>query len=69
MDNSFSQFQQFLPLILPVLLIQVILVVVAFLDLRKQTATRGPKWLWWIVIPFVNLIGPILYFLIGRKEE
>jgi hypothetical protein len=67
--NDLSVFQQILPLMIPVLIIQIILIVVALLDLRKQTATRGPKWLWVVIIVFVNFIGPIVYFVAGRKEE
>ena len=59
----------YLPLLLPVLLIQIGLMIAALLDLRKQPATRGPKWLWVVIIVFVNLIGPILYFVLGRQEE
>jgi len=61
--------QQILPLIIPVLIIQLILLVVALLDLRKQRVTRGPKWAWALIIIFINIIGPIIYFIIGRKEE
>jgi hypothetical protein len=28
----------------------------------------GSKVVWALVIIFVNLIGPILYFLVGREE-
>jgi hypothetical protein len=68
-NNTFAQLQQFLPLLAPIFVIQIILLVVALLDLRKQSAVRGPKWVWVLVIVFINLIGPILYFVMGRKEE
>jgi hypothetical protein len=70
MNNSDAALlQQILPMLIPVLAIQLILLVVALLDLRKQTATRGPKWMWALIIVFVNIIGPILYFVAARKEE
>lgn len=69
MTDPFAQLQQYLPLLAPVFVIQIILLVVALLDLRKQTATRGPKWVWALVIIFINLVGPIVYFVMGRKEE
>ncbi len=64
-----QEFQQLLPLLIPVIIVQVILLVVALLDLRKQAETRGPKWMWVVIIVFVNIIGPILYFILARKEE
>lgn len=54
-------------LIAPLFIIQIILMVIALLDLRKVTATRGPKWMWVLIIVFINMVGPILYFVIGRK--
>lgn len=66
---NLSVLQQFLPLLIPVLVIQVILLVVALLDLRKQQSLRGPKWVWVLIIVFVNLIGPIAYFFVARKDE
>lgn len=67
--NNPQILQQILPLLIPVLLIQLVLLVSALLDLRKQTATRGPKWMWVVIIIFVNIVGPIIYFLAARKEE
>ncbi len=61
--------EQILPLLVPIIVIQLILLVVALLDLRKQTTTRGPRWMWAIIIIFVNIVGPILYFVLARKEE
>ncbi|OCS86598.1 PLD nuclease N-terminal domain-containing protein [Caryophanon tenue] len=54
-------------LIAPLFIVQIILMVIALLDLRKVAATRGPKWMWVLIIVFINMVGPILYFVIGRK--
>jgi hypothetical protein len=52
-----------------VFIIQLTLIVVALIDLVRREHTRGPKWLWAIIICLVNFIGPIVYFIVGRKEE
>lgn len=57
-----------LPLLIPLLIIQLALMIAALWDLIKRDRTRGPKWLWLLVILFVNLFGPIVYFLVGREE-
>lgn len=57
-----------LPLLIPIFLIQLALIAFALLDLSKRDSTRGPKWVWVLVILFVNFIGPIIYFLLGRDE-
>ena len=58
-----------LPLIIPVMLVQFALIVIALWDLWKREATRGPKWVWLLVILLVNFIGPIVYLVIGREDE
>ena len=58
-----------LPLLIPILLIQLALVLIALWDLWKRESTRGPKWVWLLVILLVNFIGPIIYLVIGREDE
>jgi hypothetical protein len=53
----------------PILVIQFILLLVAIIDLVRNENPKGPKWLWLIIILFVNIIGPILYFVIGRRND
>ncbi len=57
-----------LPLLIPIFIIQLALIAFALTDLARRENTRGPKWVWVLVIVFVNMIGPIVYFLLGRDE-
>ncbi len=60
---------QLLPFIIPLVLLQLILMIIALLDLSKREKVRGiPKWGWAIVIVLGELLGPILYFIIGRED-
>jgi hypothetical protein len=63
-----EEIRPLIPFLIPVLLIQLGLMIAALLDLVKREKTRGPKWLWILIILFVNLIGPIIYFLVGRED-
>lgn len=56
-------------LIAPILGLQAILIIVAFIDLFRIPATNGSKWVWALIIVLGNLLGPILYFILGRKSE
>lgn len=56
-------------LIAPLIVLQVILAVFALISCIKQEETKGPKWMWILIILFINLIGPILYFVIGRRDS
>lgn len=60
---------QLLLVLLPLLILQFILLVVALLDLVKRPETNGPKWVWLLVIVLINLIGPVLYFVFGRTKR
>jgi len=57
-------------ILIPILVIQVGLLVVALYDLTRPTRrVKGDsKVVWALVIIFINVIGPILYFLVGREE-
>ena len=60
---------RYLPLLVPVLIVQLALMIAALLDLAKREATRGPKWVWVVVIVCVNFVGPVIYFVLGREDE
>ena len=63
-----DQIRQFIPLLIPLVIVQLVLMAAALIDLSKRPSTRGPKWAWVLVIIFVNTIGPIIYFVLGREE-
>ncbi len=71
MENSsiLDLIMKFLPLLIPLILIQLGLMITALVDVLKREKTKGPKWVWIIVVVFVNIIGPIIYFVVGREEE
>ena len=60
---------EYLPYLIPVVIIQLILTVTALLDWLKQPHLRGNRWVWLAVILFVNLFGPIIYFLFARQTD
>ncbi|MGE7906924.1 PLD nuclease N-terminal domain-containing protein [Peribacillus sp. NPDC094092] len=62
-------FMSILPIVLPVVAIGMILVLIALIDLYRNRKTRKNVLLWTLIIIFANTIGPILYFVIGRKDS
>ena len=60
----------FFALIIPLLVIQLGLLIAALYDLtRPGRRVKGDnKVIWALIIIFVSMIGPILYFLAGREE-
>jgi len=62
--------EQVVALLAPVILIQVGLLIAALVDLgREDRRVRGGnKLIWALVVVFVNVIGPIVYFVAGRED-
>ena len=58
-------------LLIPVVVLQVGLVIAALWDLtRPGRRVRGDSRLvWGVIVVLVNLIGPVLYFVVGREES
>ena len=56
-------------LIAPLFIVQAILAIVALIDIARIHATNGPKWVWVLVVIVINTIGPIVYFIFGRKTS
>jgi hypothetical protein len=67
MDNGF-ELSRLLPLLIPIVIIQLGLQIFALIDLYRQSSVRGPKWAWALVIILGQILGSIVYFFFGRKE-
>ncbi|HEX7949385.1 MAG TPA: PLDc N-terminal domain-containing protein [Candidatus Limnocylindrales bacterium] len=62
---------QIIAIAIPLVAIQLALIVLALRDLmRPERRVRGnSKLLWGIVIVVGELLGPLLYFAVGRETE
>lgn len=65
---DFQDFRQFIPFLIPIVLLQIGLMVAALIDLARRERTKGPKWAWALIIIGVSTVGPIVYFILGRDE-
>jgi len=53
-----------------VLAIELVLDVIALVDLFRRPVSRvalGNKWVWLAIILLVNLLGSVVYLIVGRK--
>lgn len=59
---------KYVPLLIPIVLLELGLMIFALVDLLRRERTKGPKWLWAVLIIFIEIIGPVVYLLVGREE-
>ena len=65
-----SEITNNLALLLPVIILEFILAITALIHVIKHPNYRfGNKAIWIIVVLFIQIIGPIFYFIFGRGEE
>jgi hypothetical protein len=61
--------KELLPLLIPLVLLQLGLMAAALVDLSRRERVRGGnKLIWGIAIVVINLFGPLAYFLFGRED-
>jgi len=62
--------RKLLPVLIPFIILQYGLMIAALVHiLRSDTYKVGNRLLWVLTVLLVNIIGPVLYFVIGRGEK
>ena len=65
-----AQIMEYLPFLIPIIIIELILMLTALVHvLRHKNYRFGNRIIWLIVVVCLQIVGPILYFTIGRGEE
>lgn len=56
-------------LLAPLIILELCLKIFCFYRLYKDKVKFLPKYIWIVIILFVNTLGPLFYLLIGRKTD
>lgn len=68
--NGSKLFLENLPLLIPVILLEVGSMVTALLHVLKHPTYRfGNKTMWILIVVFLQIIGPVVYFVFGKGEN
>lgn len=61
---------EILPFLFPLILLQLLLMAVGLYDLTRpeRRVKGGSKLAWALVIVLVQMLGPLVYFLVGRED-
>ncbi len=69
MEEDAKVLVDMLPFLIPVIIIELGLMVFALVDLFKREHYKTENRIAWaVVIVILGIIGPVLYFIFGRKE-
>ena len=65
-----EQLKEFLPFLIPLIIVQFSLLgYTLYHILTHDTYKRGNRTLWLVItLVFMNFVGPILYFLLGKED-
>lgn len=65
-----KEIMEFLPFIVPILIIELALALTALIHVLRHPRYRfGNKVIWILVVLLFQIVGPIIYFVLGRGEE
>ncbi|MDT2658532.1 PLD nuclease N-terminal domain-containing protein [Enterococcus hulanensis] len=68
--NNFAFLKDNLPIFLPLIILELILVIAAVTHILKHPHYRfGNKIIWLFVVVLIQIIGPVIYFVFGRGDD
>ncbi len=67
--NGFALTTETVLLLLPLITIQVGLAIYCAVKIFREGVENLNKWAWLAICLFVNLLGPVIFLIVGRKKE
>ncbi|MFW3609793.1 PLDc N-terminal domain-containing protein [Staphylococcus caprae] len=72
MNTNFDQLKEIgidnlLPILIPYFIVTLLLVLISLFDIYKRKNILKFPWFWMIIVIIFNLIGSIIYLLLGRN--
>ncbi|WP_394919076.1 PLD nuclease N-terminal domain-containing protein [uncultured Robinsoniella sp.] len=65
-----KELMEYLPFLIPVIAASLTLAITALIHVLRHPNYRfGNKVIWVVIVLFIQFVGPILYFTVGRSEE
>lgn len=68
--NNLDFFRENLPILLPFVLLELLLMITAVWHVLKHPNYRfGNKAVWLLIVIIFQIIGPVFYFVFGRGDD
>jgi len=65
----FDTIRDFLPFLIPLITLQIGLTLASLIHVLRHRSYRFGNRILWVLLSFLAIIGPIIYFTLGRGEN
>ncbi len=69
LESSLSLDLETIKLFAPLIIINALLIIICLFDIIKNMDERKNKIFWLVVVLLINIVGPVLYLVLGRKSS
>lgn len=67
---NINNISEYLPILIPLVILQFTLAIIALFSIYKSNSYKiGNRIIWTLLSCFLSIIGPILYFTLGRDDS
>lgn len=67
--SNMEFFAEYLPFLIPFIAVQVGLTLITLIHIFRHKTYKCGNRVLWVIVSLVNIIGPVLYFTIGKGDE
>ena len=67
--NGMEQLMDYMVVILPLVILNLGLVIFSLVKILREGVANLNKGLWILIVVFFNMVGPVLFLLLGRKKD
>lgn len=64
-----ADIQSMLPVLIPLVILEVGLALASIIHIVKHPKYKCGNKVMWILVSFITIIGPVLYFTVGKGDE
>ena len=64
-----ENFTDLLPFLIPLVILQFGLLIAAWVHIFKSENYRFGNRMLWLLVSLITIVGPVIYFFVGREEH
>lgn len=62
--------KQYLPILIPIIILEIGLMLYSLSHVLKHNKYKlGNRMIWIFIVIFIQIVGPVLYLIIGKEDE